>query len=189
MFGSLFFLFGCSDVSKDASEQSSLPLVEMETSMGSFIIALDVENAPATCENWLQYVDSGFYDGTDGLGATIFHRVIEGFVVQGGGYTPQGELKETLAPIVNEAVSSGLSNTRGTIAMARTTDPNSATSQFYVNMLDNFFLDPSPDSAGYAVFGTVTEGMNILDDIATVSVDESDKPAADIIITAATVLE
>lgn len=119
------------------------------------------------------------------MGATLFHRVVDGFVVQGGGYTAAGVQKDTSASIINEAASSGLLNLRGTIAMARTSDPDSATSQFFVNLVDNAFLDPSSDSAGYAVFGAVIEGMSVIDEMAGVAVDSADKPVEDIVIEAA----
>ena len=184
----LLFLItvACSDLSKDSAVQNTAvadtDFVSIETNVGAFVIALDWERSPQTCENWMRYVETGFYDGGDDLGATLFHRVIDEFMVQGGGYTEQGELKETLAPISNEAASSGLSNIRGTVAMARTNDPDSATAQFFINVVDNLFLDPSTDSAGYAVFGTVIEGMGVLDEIASVPVDSSDRPNDDIVI-------
>jgi len=157
--------------------------VLMQTSMGEFRIELDIENAPLTTENFLRYVDDGFFDGQDGLGATLFHRVVSGFVIQGGGYTTDGTEKQTHAPIVNEAIDSGLSNLRGTLAMARTNAPDSATSQFFVNLVDNGFLDPGQSTeAGYAVFGSVTSGMDIIDTISGVSVDSNDVPLENVVI-------
>jgi cyclophilin family peptidyl-prolyl cis-trans isomerase len=135
--------------------------VKIVTNMGAITVELDAAKAPKTVENFLSYVKSGFYNGT------IFHRVIPGFMIQGGGFTPDFRQKPTQAPIVNEA-DNGLGNRRGTIAMARTSDPDSATAQFFINVADNKFLDysgPSMQGAGYAVFGHVTSGMNVVDQI------------------------
>ncbi|WP_457676431.1 peptidylprolyl isomerase [Thiolapillus sp.] len=132
--------------------------VLMETSKGNIELALDKDKAPVTVENFLRYVDEGFYDGT------IFHRVISGFMIQGGGLTEDMQKKPTHDPIKNEA-DNGLSNRRGTIAMARTSAPNSATSQFFINHKDNPNLD-YPNYGGYAVFGEVTRGMDVVDAIA-----------------------
>jgi peptidyl-prolyl cis-trans isomerase A (cyclophilin A) len=129
--------------------------VELTTSFGNILIELDPVKAPISVQNFLAYVDSGFY--TD----TIFHRVIPGFMVQGGGFTSNMVKKDTMAPIKNEA-SNGLHNVRGTLSMARTSDPNSATSQFFINVADNAFLDPGRD-AGYAVFAHVVSGMDVVD--------------------------
>jgi len=140
------------------------PVVVMDTSLGPITIELDRAKAPITADNFLKYVDAGFYDGL------IFHRVIPGFVIQGGGLNDQMKEKTEgqRAPIKNEA-KNGLSNTRGTICMARTPDPDSATSQFFINLSDNSrSLDPNPSSAGYAVFGKVTAGMDTVDEIAKV---------------------
>jgi peptidyl-prolyl cis-trans isomerase A (cyclophilin A) len=135
------------------------PVVVMKTSLGVIEIQLDPKNAPITTANFLAYVDKKFYDGT------VFHRVVRGFVAQGGGMTADGTEKQTDAPIINEA-SNGLHNVRGTISMARTNDPNSATSQFFLNFVDNSTgkLDPggfSPE--GYAVFGKIIKGTDVLD--------------------------
>ena len=135
--------------------------VKIVTNMGAITVELDAAKAPKTVENFLSYVKSGFYNDT------IFHRVIPGFMIQGGGFTPDFRQKPTKAPIANEA-NNGLSNRRGTIAMARTSDPNSATAQFFINVADNKFLDysgPSMRGAGYAVFGHVTSGMDVVDKI------------------------
>ncbi|OZB37013.1 MAG: cyclophilin [Halothiobacillus sp. 15-55-196] len=135
--------------------------VQIVTNMGAITVELDAAKAPKTVENFLSYVKSGFYNGT------IFHRVIPGFMIQGGGFTSDFRQKPTQAPIVNEA-DNGLSNRRGSIAMARTSDPDSATAQFFINVADNKFLDysgPSIQGAGYAVFGHVTSGMNVVDQI------------------------
>ena len=133
------------------------PHVLLDTNFGQVEIELNAEKAPISTKNFLEYVDSGFYNNT------IFHRVIPGFMVQGGGFTDQMVQKNTRAPITNEA-GNGLQNTRGTLSMARTQDPNSATSQFFINVADNDFLNPGRDR-GYAVFGKVTKGMEVVDQI------------------------
>ena len=134
----------------------------MKTSLGEIELELDRDQAPKTVENFLRYVDEGFYSGT------IFHRVINSFMIQGGGFTPNLLKKETHAPVANEA-NNGLKNLRGTIAMARLPDPDSATSQFFINHVDNPDLDyPKPDGWGYTVFGRVTRGMETVDRIADV---------------------
>lgn len=163
----------------DTLIEASDDRVRCETTLGAFVIDLDEELAPVTVANFLTYVDEGFYDGDDDLGATVFHRVIDGFVVQGGGYTVDGSQKATHDPIVNES-GNGLENLRGTVAMARTSDPDSATSQFYVNLVDNGFLDDPP---GYAVFGEVVEGMEVFDAMAGVATDSGDWPLDDIVMT------
>lgn len=135
------------------------PLVLLETSSGDILIELYPDKAPATVENFLQYVDSGFYKNT------VFHRVIKGFMIQGGGLTMRLEEKATRAPIVNEAAN-GLKNERGAIAMARTADPHSAAAQFFINTVDNPELDhtaPDADGFGYCVFGKVADGMDVVD--------------------------
>ena len=142
-----------------AAEQA--PRVRLETTMGNIVLELDREHAPATVDNFLAYANDGFYDGT------IFHRVIGGFMIQGGGYTADLSRKETRAPIKNEA-DNGLKNARGSIAMARTRDPHSASAQFFINVVDNAMLDyKAPDARGwgYAVFGRVAEGMDVVDKI------------------------
>lgn len=136
--------------------------VTFETSVGSFQVELDPEKAPLTSANFLAYVDAKFYDGL------VFHRVVPGFVVQGGGYTSNGEARETNSPIDYEG-DNGLANTMGTIAMARTQDPNSASSQFYINLIDNDFLNHRPGRDGYTVFGTVILGMETLHKIAALA--------------------
>ncbi len=136
----------------------------IETSMGSITLELDAAKAPVTVKNFCDYAKSGHYNGT------IFHRVIDGFMIQGGGFTAAMDQKPTNAPIKNEATN-GLSNARGTIAMARTQVVDSATSQFFINLTDNTFLDhraPDPRGFGYAVFGKVTDGMDVVDKIAKV---------------------
>jgi peptidyl-prolyl cis-trans isomerase B (cyclophilin B) len=157
--------------------------VEIETTMGTLVVALDADAAPLTVENFLAYVDDGFYDGADGMGATVFHRVIGGFVVQGGGFTEGGGKKATDAAIVLES-DNGLSNRAGTIAMARTESPDSATSQFYFNLVDNDFLDYTDASnPGYAVFGELVEGADVLSDLGAVATGSGDQPTTDVVIT------
>ena len=136
-------------------------MIRFETSLGSFTVELFEQDAPVTTQNFLDYVDAGHFDGT------VFHRVIPGFVIQGGGLGADMRQRPTRAPIRNEA-DNGLKNRRGTLSMARTNDPHSATSQFFVNLVDNAFLDPGRGGAGYAVFGCVTEGMDVIDRIAAV---------------------
>ncbi|WP_248767910.1 peptidylprolyl isomerase [Pseudomonas sp. MWU12-2345] len=138
-----------------ATDAVKAPHVELVTTNGTIEIELDPVHAPISTKNFLAYVDSGFYNNT------IFHRVIPGFMVQGGGFTAQMSQKPTQAPIKNEA-SNGLHNVRGSLSMARTSDPNSATSQFFINVKDNDFLDPGRD-AGYAVFAKVVKGMEVVD--------------------------
>lgn len=138
--------------------------VKMQTTKGTIVLELDDEKAPETVRNFVEYVQAGHYDGT------IFHRVIDGFMIQGGGFTKDMNQKKTRAPIRNEA-SNGLHNKRGTIAMARTMVVDSATSQFFINLVDNDFLDftaPTTQGYGYAVFGKVTDGMDVVDAIAKV---------------------
>jgi cyclophilin family peptidyl-prolyl cis-trans isomerase len=137
------------------------PMVIMYTSMGDIKIELYPDKAPITVKNFLSYVNDGFYDGT------VFHRVIPGFMIQGGGFTPDMEQKPTKPPIKNEA-DNGLRNEAGTIAMARTNVVDSATSQFFINQVDNDFLNHSPQNFGYAVFGRVIEGMDVVNRIANV---------------------
>jgi len=158
------------------------PVVVIETSMGNITVELNQDRAPISVENFLGYVKDGFYDGT------IFHRVISNFMIQGGGFTPEMDHKETRDPIKNEA-DNGLKNRRGTLAMARTPEVNSATAQFFINVQDNAFLDHKGESAqdyGYAVFGRVTEGMDVVDrikDVPTGSVGPfQDVPTEKVII-------
>jgi len=138
------------------------PVVLMETSLGNMKIELFEKEAPVSVKNFLEYANSGFYNGT------IFHRVIAGFMIQGGGFSTEFHQKPTRGPIRNEAAN-GLKNLRGTLAMARTGAPDSATSQFFINVVDNAMLDrPNPDGHGYAVFGKVVEGMDVVDRIKSV---------------------
>lgn len=160
-------------------DPDTTPQVRISTSMGDIILELDRKKAPITVENFLQYVDEEFYDGT------IIHRVIPDFVVQGGGYLPDLEEKETRDEIVSEA-DNGLSNERGTVAMARMQDPDSATSQFYINLKDNPDLDHTTSSPGYTVFGHVVSGMNVVDSMADVETGSRDGfvdvPLEDIVV-------
>ena len=161
------------------------PRVKLETSMGDIVIELNEEAAPITVKNFLEYVESGFFNGL------IFHRVIPNFMIQGGGFTADMQRKQTNAPIKNEA-SNGLKNDRGTIAMARTNDPDSATSQFFINHKDNSFLNYTPTNPGYAVFGKTVEGMDVVDKIAAVRTTSrngmQDVPVEPVIIKSATVV-
>lgn len=167
---------------EDLSQYNS-GAIRFETSRGFFVIELYKNQAPKTTENFMRYVDDGFYDGSDGKGATIFHRTINDFMIQGGGIRPDGEEKNTYDPIENEAATSGLSNVRGTVVMARTGEPDSATSQFFINTMDNVYLDPGEATEdGYAVFGLVTSGMDVVDEISEVEVDGNDRPLTDVVI-------
>ncbi len=158
------------------------PVVVLDTSMGPVKVELFADKAPVTVKNFLEYVDKKHYDGT------VFHRVIADFMVQGGGFEPGMKEKKTGEPIKNEAAN-GLTNVRGTLAMARTGDPHSATAQFFINVKDNDFLNRSGDSprqAGYAVFGRVIEGMDVVDKIRAVKTGNKkgfdDVPADDVVI-------
>lgn len=158
-------------------------MIQFKTSHGDFTVELYPKEAPGTVENFLRYVDEEFFDGT------VFHRVVPGFVIQGGGLTPDFSQKRTHESIRNEA-DNGLKNERGTLSMARTNDVNSATSQFFVNLRDNDFLDyKSPSQYGYAVFGRVTEGMEVIDRIAKVNTGRrrgyDDAPLEDVVIVSA----
>ncbi|HLE22589.1 MAG TPA: peptidylprolyl isomerase [Vicinamibacteria bacterium] len=147
-----------------SAAQGENPVVVIETSMGGITVELFPDRAPKSVENFLAYVSQGFYDGT------IFHRVISDFMIQGGGFTADMQKKDTRAPIENEA-DNGLKNRRGTLAMARTAEIHSATGQFFINVKDNAFLDykgPSAADFGYAVFGKVTEGLDVVDKIKSV---------------------
>jgi len=174
---------------KGTHSMSTTPRVKITTNYGEMIIALDAEKAPKTVANFLTYVKEGFYDGT------VFHRVIDGFMVQGGGFEPGMKQKPTHEPIDNEA-DNGLKNDRYTLAMARTNDPHSATAQFFINVADNDFLNftaPTASGWGYAVFGRVVEGTDVVDKIKSVKTGNSgfhqNVPADDVVITKAEVLE
>ena len=155
------------------------PQIEFTTTSGKFTVELDRNRAPTTVKNFLQYVESGFYVDT------IFHRVIAGFVIQAGGYTVDLELKETLPEIINES-GNGLTNQRMSLGMARSTDPHTASSQFYINIVDNFSLDPMPTRWGYAVFGDVIDGFQVINAIASNATQTmsnmQDVPVAPVII-------
>ncbi|HVL13501.1 MAG TPA: peptidylprolyl isomerase [Gemmata sp.] len=155
------------------------PVVVMETSMGTVKIELFEDKAPVTVKNFLSYVEDKHYDGT------VFHRVIENFMIQGGGFQPGMKEKKTKDPIKNEAAN-GVTNAKYTVAMARTSDPDSATAQFFINVKDNKFLDKSADSAGYAVFGKVIEGTEVVDKIKAVNTGVKagfkDVPTEDVVI-------
>lgn len=175
--------------SAGADEVGELPRVELTTSKGSIVLELDPNKAPSTVENFLGYVRAGFYDGT------IFHRVIPGFMIQGGGFTAEMRKKDTRPPIQNEA-DNGLKNARGTIAMARTGDPHSATAQFFINSVDNTPLNHTAKNAqgwGYAVFGQVVEGLDVVDAISGVSTGVRsgmrDVPREAVVIESARVVE
>jgi len=184
-------LCGCGEQMKKtpAAEEAAKPqrnLVKLQTSAGDIVIELNAQAAPVTVENFLGYVRAGFYNGT------IFHRVIHGFMIQGGGFTAEMTQKETRNPITNEA-SNGLRNVRGTIAMARSNDPDSATCQFFINHVDNSPLNYVANAnPGYAVFGKVIEGMNVVDTIARVETTTrsgySNVPVEPIVINSAIVV-
>ncbi len=161
-------------------------MIKFQTSLGSFSIELHREEAPISCKNFLAYVESGHFDGT------VFHRVIPNFVIQGGGLTADMAQKKTRAPIKNEA-SNGLKNRRGSLSMARTNDPDSATSQFFVNLKDNAFLDPGKGNEGYAVFAHVMQGMDVVDKIAAVATasrgHHEDVPVEPVVLESVTVVE
>ena len=164
-------------INTDASE--NYPQIEIVTTSGTIVVELDRNRAPKTVENFLNYVESGAYIGT------IFHRVIPGFVIQTGGYDVNLDEIETLPEIINES-GNGLKNQRMSLGMARTNEPHSASSQFYINLNDNFSLDPMPTRWGYAVFGDVIDGFSVVDDIASNATQTTkgfqDVPVAPIII-------
>jgi peptidyl-prolyl cis-trans isomerase A (cyclophilin A) len=155
-------------------------MIRFETTLGNFTIEFFEKEAPVTVANFLKYIADGFFDGT------IFHRIVPGFVIQGGGFTEDMTQKKTLAPIKNEA-DNGLKNKRGSLSMARTNDIHSATSQFFVNLKDNDFLDHQRGNFGYAVFARVTEGMDVIDKIAAVKTGKrrgfDDVPVAAVVMT------
>ena len=182
----VFLLMGVLFMSENADAQ--MTYVTLDTNYGVIKLELDGDKAPVSTANFVKYVEDGFYSDV------IFHRVIDGFMIQGGGFTREFVQKETMAPIKNEAAN-GLKNARGTIAMARTNDPNSATSQFFINLIDNDFLDYKDSSVrgiGYAVFGRVIEGMDVVDKIAKVETGNNkghqDVPKKTVIINKAAVV-
>lgn len=161
------------------------PTVEIKTNMGVMIVELNAEKAPKTVENFMQYVKEGFYNGT------VFHRIIAGFMIQGGGYTADYTEKPTHNPIQNEA-DNGLTNSVGTIAMARTNDPHSASSQFFINVADNTFLNHSDKSErgwGYTVFGRVVKGMDVAQRISRLPTNGGDEPIQSVRIESVTFIE
>ena len=183
---SLFLLFSSANAADDLTSKR----VKLETSEGDIVVELDITRAPLTVLNFLKLVNSGYYDGT------IFHRVIKNFMIQGGGFTADMQRKEGNATVRNEA-DNGLSNLRGTIAMARTNDPHSASAQFFINVVDNTFLDhknKTPRGWGYAVFGHVIKGMNTVDKIRNIHTGpngpfRSDVPMKTVTIIKASVIE
>ncbi len=171
------------------TKSMSTPQVILHTNKGDIKIQLNPEKAPETSKNFLQYVQDGFYDGT------VFHRVIDGFMIQGGGFEPGLKQKQTNDPIKNEA-DNGLKNNRYTLAMARTNDPHSATAQFFINVADNDFLNftsPTPSGWGYAVFAEVVDGTEVVDEIRKIATGSKgfhqDVPLEDVIIESATLVE
>lgn len=175
--------------SEGTKAMSTNPRVKLHTNQGDMVITLDAAKAPKTVENFLTYVKEGFYNGT------VFHRVIDGFMIQGGGFEPGMKQKQTHAPIENEA-NNGMKNDKYTLAMARTSDPHSATAQFFINVSNNDFLNftaPTPNGWGYAVFGTITEGTDVVDKIKGVKTGNKgfhqNVPNEDVIIEKAEVLE
>ncbi|MDD2758735.1 MAG: peptidylprolyl isomerase [Methylomonas sp.] len=185
----MLFLYSTLSFATEKSMSDTPAKVKMTTSLGTIVIQLDHAKAPISAANFAEYVKSGFYDGT------IFHRVIPGFMAQGGGFDTGFNQKTTKAPIKNEA-DNGLKNKRGTLAMARTNDPDSATAQFFINYKDNGFLDhtsPTPSGWGYAVFGEVVEGMEVVDDMAKQATGNrgmhQDVPKTDIVIEKAEIVE
>ena len=185
----MLFLFSTLSFATEKQMSDTQTKVKMTTSLGAIVIQLDNAKAPVSAANFADYVKSGFYDGT------IFHRVIPGFMAQGGGFDTSFNQKQTKAPIKNEA-DNGLKNKRGTLAMARTNDPNSATAQFFINYKDNSFLDhssPTPSGWGYAVFGEVIEGMDVVDEMAKQATGNrgghQDVPKTDIVIEKAEIVE
>lgn len=157
-------------------------MIRFETSLGVFTVELDAKLAPVSSENFQRYVDDAHFDGT------VFHRVIPGFMIQGGGFAADMTQKPTRKPIANEAAN-GLRNLRGSLAMARTNDINSASAQFFVNLVDNAFLDHKPGNFGYAVFGRVVDGMDVIDKIAAVKTGRKhghdDVPVEPVVVTSA----
>ena len=187
----MLFAFVCFGIAIAGAEDKSTdaPRVRLETNLGNIVVELNPTKAPKTVENFLQYVKDGHYNGT------VFHRVIKGFMVQGGGFTEDLDQKSTRPAVLNEA-DNGLKNARGTIAMARTPDPNSATSQFFINTVDNSFLDFTSKTSkgwGYCVFGKVVEGMDVVDKIenqpTTTKMIGRDVPVTPVVIKNAVIVE
>lgn len=189
IFSLMFCLFSTFSFATDTHMSDNTPKVKLTTNLGAIVIELEQEKAPETVANFLRYVKEGFFDGT------IFHRVIPGFMAQGGGFDQNFEQKSTHEAIKNEA-DNGLKNERGSIAMARTPNPDSATAQFFINLKDNDFLNyssPTPNGWGYAVFGKVVEGMDVVDKMAEAETGNrgmhQDVPVDDIVIEKAEIVE
>lgn len=188
MFSAIAGSIGHSSITSAFAKAKKRNMIKLKTNLGDITIALDAEKAPATVANFLEYAKSGFYSNT------IFHRVISGFMVQGGGFEPGMKQKPTKDPVKNEA-DNGLKNEKYTIAMARTNDPHSATAQFFINVENNEFLNfksPTPQGWGYCVFGKVTEGKEVVDKIAAVRTGSKgfhqDVPNEDVVIQSVEVL-
>ncbi len=188
LFTALFaVLLCCAMQTSHSITQGKKTMVKLHTNLGTITLQLDAEKAPNTVKNFLEYVNSGFYENT------VFHRVIPNFMIQGGGFEPGMKQKKVNAPIKNEAAN-GLTNETYTIAMARTSDPHSATAQFFINTKSNFFLNhPGQDGWGYCVFGKVVDGMEVVDKIGNVktgfSAGHQDVPEQDVVITKAEVVK
>ena len=190
LFTALFAVLLCFAMqSSHSSTQGKKTMVKLHTNLGAITLQLDAEKAPNTVKNFLEYVNSGFYDNT------IFHRVIDNFMIQGGGFEHGMKQKKTNAPIQNEA-GNGLTNDKYTVAMARTSDPHSATAQFFINIKNNSFLNysaPNPQDYGYCVFGKVVEGTEVVDAIRNVktgfNAGHQDVPVEDVMITKAEVVK
>lgn len=181
--------FAASSTPNQGNSMTTAPRVKLQTSQGDMVIELNAEKAPKTVDNFLTYVKEGFYDGT------VFHRVINNFMIQGGGFDADMKQKPTHAPVDNEA-DNGLKNQRYTVAMARTNDPHSATAQFFINVADNDFLNftaPTPNGWGYTVFGTVVEGTDVIEQIKTVKTGNKgfhqDVPTENVTIKHATLVD
>jgi peptidyl-prolyl cis-trans isomerase B (cyclophilin B) len=193
IFAALFALLFCCAMTpahsqpKNFSTKGKQTMIKLHTSLGDITLQLDAEKAPLSAANFIEYVNSGFYDGT------IFHRVMDNFMIQGGGFEPGMKQKPTNAPVKNEAAN-GLKNAKYTVAMARTSDPHSATAQFFINVSDNDFLDyPGQDGWGYCVFGKVVEGTEVVDAIKKVKTGNSgfhqNVPKEDVVIIKAEVVQ
>lgn len=188
LFAALFgLLLCCASPYAHSSNQGKHPMIKLHTNHGIITLQLDAEKAPLSTKNFIDYVSSGFYDGT------IFHRVMDNFMIQGGGFEPGMKQKPTQAPVKNEAAN-GLKNVKYSIAMARTSDPHSATAQFFINVSNNDFLDyPGQDGWGYTVFGMVTSGTEVIDAIKKVKTGNSgfhqNVPKEDVIITKAELVQ
>jgi cyclophilin family peptidyl-prolyl cis-trans isomerase len=179
----IMFVFAALLIGKMTGNVTNSPTkVKLETNYGNIVVQLNPQKAPISVANFLKYVNDGFYDNT------TFHRILANFMIQGGGFTTDGEQKQTYAPIKLES-NNGLKNDRGTIAMARTPDPNSATSQFFINVVNNDFLNYKVRDEGYAVFGEVVSGMDVVDKIAAIPADSNGVPVKEVVIIKATVLK